>query len=322
MNRFNRREFLIGAGAVAAASAVPLRLHAAPGLLYPPLDLSYFQKRIAKGPSAIRFGYAAITWNGDDRKAMREIAAAGYPGIQIRSNVIAEYNNDPAALRADLEKHKLTFVALSSGGVRADTADEKDEIARHVANAKFLHDAGGLYLQVTDTKPKDRAATLDDYKRLARLMTEIAKQSADLGVQLGYHNHMNSMGERPEEVDRLLALADPRWVKLELDIAHYAQGGGDPAEAIGRYHDRLLFLHIKDVHDVTPREGSSKNYEFVELGRGRVDLPGVFAALKKARFRGWAIVELDGQLAPIHTPAESAVASKDYLEKKLGYKVS
>jgi len=34
---------------------------------------------------------------------------------------------------------------------------------------------------------------------------------------------------------------------MELDVAHYFQGGGDPAKAIEKYSDRLLFLHIKDV---------------------------------------------------------------------------
>src|SRR2546428_119280 len=84
-------------------------------------------------------------------------------------------------------------------------------------------------------------------QHLGSLMSEIGKRSADLGVPLGYHNHMGSMGERPEEVDRVLDAADPRYVKLELDIAHYYQGGGDPVKAIERYKDRLLFLHIKDV---------------------------------------------------------------------------
>ena len=32
-----------------------------------------------------------------------------------------------------------------------------EEIAKHTAHAKFVRDAGGLYLQVTDDRPKDRA---------------------------------------------------------------------------------------------------------------------------------------------------------------------
>jgi hypothetical protein len=29
--------------------------------------------------------------------------------------------------------------------------------------------------------------------------------------------------------------ADPRYIKLELDIAHYQQGGGDPVRAYEKY---------------------------------------------------------------------------------------
>jgi len=84
------------------------------------------------------------------------------------------------------------------------------------------------------------------------MLTEIGKRAADLGVPVGYHNHVGSLGEAPDEVDRIIEAADPRFVKLELDIAHYQQGGGDPARAIRQYHDRLLFLHVKDVESLVP----------------------------------------------------------------------
>jgi len=61
---------------------------------------------------------------------------------------------------------------------------------------------------------------------------------------------MGSLSERPEELDQIMSASDPRYVKLELDIAHYLQGGGDPVKAIEKYSDRLLFLHIKDVERV------------------------------------------------------------------------
>src|SRR5205823_337991 len=107
-----------------------------------------------------------------------------------------------------LEKHQLKMVALSSGGVRIDPAAETEEIAKHTAHAKFVKDVGGLYLQVTDDRPKDRTITSADYARLGKLVTEIGKRTADLGVSLGYHNHMGSLGERPEEVDQILQAMD------------------------------------------------------------------------------------------------------------------
>jgi inosose dehydratase len=202
--------------------------------------------------------------------------------------------------------------------VRIDPAVEAEEIEKHTAHAKFVRDAGGLYLQVTDERPKDRAITAADYKRLGHLVTEIGKRTADLGISLGYHNHMGTLGERPEEVDQILQATDPRYARLELDVAHYFQGGGDPAKAIEKYADRLLFLHVKDVEPSPEGANAKRPYRFVELGRGRVNLPAVFEALHKVNFRGWAIVELDVVPEKTRTPKESAAISKKYLEEKLG----
>jgi inosose dehydratase len=311
-----RRDFIGGLAALAAAACIPPDTLTARVPLYPPADLSYFNTPIPPGPANIQFGYAAITWGGNDRQAIDDVSSLGFRGIQIRSNAIEEFGT-PQPLRELLQKHNLTFVALSSGGISID-APQAGEITRHVAHAKFLLDAGGKYLQVTDDRPKGREITSADCKRLGLLLTELGKRTADLGIAVGYHNHMGSMGEHPEQVDAILEATDPRYAKLELDIAHYYQGGGDPVKAIEKYSDRLLFLHIKDVEKLPNATDPQKNYRFVELGRGQVDLPAVFQALDKVKFRGWAIVELDDVPDKSRTPKDCAAISKKYLEEKLG----
>jgi inosose dehydratase len=301
--------------ALAAASAFPHGTLFAHDLLYPPTDLSYFDTAITPAPSEIHFGYAAITWGGNDRQAIDDIAAVGFHGIQLRSNSIAEFGG-PAAVRELLSQHDLKFVALSSGDLLSDPAAAKKSIAEHVAHAKFLRDAGGLYLQILDNRPKGRVTIPDDYKQLGKALTELGKRTADLGIPLGYHNHIGSLGERPEELDQVMSASDPRYVKLELDIAHYFQGGGDPVKAIEKFSDRLLFLHIKDVEHV-----SKSVYRFVELGHGLVDVPAVFESLTKINFRGWAVVELDEVPENAHSPKEAAAANKEYLHEKLGLTV-
>ncbi|HWW96671.1 MAG TPA: sugar phosphate isomerase/epimerase [Edaphobacter sp.] len=295
---YTRRTFLAGLGASTAVATLPS--FAAPGR-----------------KNNIRFGYAAITWGNEERQAVDDVAAAGYPGIQFRANAVTDFK--PAELKELLAQHKLTFVALSSGEVSLDEP-EADQIAKHVANAQFVKDSGGLYLQILDQlKSHPRSATPDECKRLGRLLTELGKRTADLGVPLGYHNHLNTLSESPANMDLILENADPRYVKLELDTAHLVAGGGDPAKAIEKYHDRMLFLHLKDVRDI-PADTPKARYpfEFVELGRGRVDFPSVFAALDKVKFHGWAIVELDRVPDKSRTPKESAIMSKNYLEQKIG----
>lgn len=315
-----RREFLAGMGALAAAAAFPEGLLSARERLYPPTDLSYFDTPIPPAPFELHIGYAAITWGGNDRQAIEDIAAVGFPGIQIRSNSVQEFGSG-AALKEVLDKHQLKMIALSSGNMSIDPAMESSELDKHVANAKFLRDAGGLYLQVIDERPKNRELMAADFKRLGQLLTELGKRTADLGVPLGYHNHMGAMGQTPEGVEQIMAAVDPRYAKLELDVAHYFQGGGDPAKAIEKYSDRLLFLHLKDVERLPAGAGGKESYRFVELGRGLVNLPAVLDALRKINFRGWGIVELDGETDMSRTAKESAIINKKYVEEKLGLKV-
>ncbi len=286
-----------------------------PGLLYPSTDLTYFEKPIAVRPGVIRFGYASITWGGNDRQAIEDISELGFPSIQLRSNAVADFGDKPAELRALLASHHLKFVALSSGNLSIETP-LADEMAFHSQNAAFLKSFGGSYLQVICSLPKGRTPVAADYKECGRRLTELGKRVIDLNVQVGMHNHMNSLAERPDQTDWVMDACDPHFAKLELDVAHCVQGGGDPAKTIEKYRDRLLFMHIKDVEEIRAPgvAGDGPNYRFVELGRGRVDLPGVFEALKRVNYRGWAIVELDAVPDKSRTPKECAQINKTYLE--------
>jgi inosose dehydratase len=260
------------------------------------------------GAASMHFGYAAITWGPDIVKAMEDISAVGFKAIQLRGEAFAQFGDKPKELRALLDRHKLTFAVLSSGNLSIDAAREQEMLSLHVKHAQFVRDAGGKCLQVIDERPKGRAVVADDYRRLGRLMTELGKRTADLGVPLVYHHHMNSTGEKPPEVRAVLDAADRRHVRLLFDVAHYQQGGGDPVAAIREYREWIEVVHLKDV-----RSGGSGGYEFVELGRGRVDLPGVFAALRDIAFDKWAIVELDRVPDPGRTPKEAAETNKRYL---------
>ena len=258
----------------------------------------------------MRVGYAAITWGADIVKAMDDISAVGFKAIQLRGEAFAQYGDRPKELRAQLEQRKLTFAVLSSGNLSIDPTREQEMLALHVQHARFVRDCGGLYLQVIDERPKGRAVVADDYRRLGRLMTELGKRTTDVGIPLVYHHHMNSTGEKPPEVRAVLDAADPRHVRLLFDVAHYQQGGGDPVAAIREYREWIEVVHLKDVRDAS---GGTTPYQFVELGRGRVDLPGVFAALRGIGFDKWAIVELDRVPDPGRTPKESAEMNRRYL---------
>lgn len=304
----NRRDFLTTLGACTVGAASP----------------SVFRALYAQSPtpatSAMRFACHTMTWGEDYVRGIDEIARAGFHGVQLRPNVLARFGDTPGDLRALLAQNQVAFVCFSGGNVLLAPEREAETLAQLEKHAQFVGAAGGLHMQVTDERPKDREPTPDDRKRMGGLLTKLGQRCQAHGVKLVYHNHMGNLGQRPEEVAEVLAASDPAAVGLLLDVAHYAQAGGDSAAAVRAHKDRLALVHAKDVRTVPRAPAAAANassYQFVELGRGRVDLPGAFAALKDVGYRGWIILELDAVPDAGGSPTASMLTSKQYIEQVL-----
>jgi inosose dehydratase len=295
----SRRQFLGTLSATAAASLLP-----AP----------------AAAGFALRLGYAAITWNGQDEQAIEDISSLGFRGIQLRSNVVEPWAARTQELRDLLKRKRLAPLCFSSGTVDADPAKQEQYVLTHTRHARFVRALGGRTLQLISRRPKDRPPSDEEFQRLGKLLDEIGRRALDLGVRLVYHNHMNGIGEAPEEIARVMEATHPKLVSLLLDIAHYQQGGGDPVAAVARHRDRIRVLHLKDV--VSPLPGDTRparqSYRWVELGRGKVDVPGVIAALRRISWSGPALIELDAVTDSSLTPKDCAAVNKKYVVEKLG----
>jgi inosose dehydratase len=269
----------------------------------------------------IKWGCSVITWGNETTKGIQEIASLGYKGIQLRSNTYKEYGDKPAGLKAMLDQYQLELPVFSSGNVSIEKAKEKETIEMHVNHAKFISQLGGKYLQLTtDGRPKDHQPTDEELKRLSMLMNEIGKRTNEIGIMPIYHNHMDQLGETPEEVDIIVDGCNPQYVNFLLDIAHYYQGGGDPAKAIIYHKEKIKALHIKDVGDLQGDE--KRTYQFVELGQGKLNLPDIFNALEEIKFEGWVIDELDGiPKGSTRSALECHQITKKYVEETLKYKI-
>ncbi|MBP6054825.1 MAG: sugar phosphate isomerase/epimerase [Cytophagaceae bacterium] len=269
---------------------------------------------------SFRMGYSAITWGGKDELAIEELSGLGFKGIQLRANTYAKYKDNPAEIKALLDSKGMSLVMFSSGNVEIDPAKKEANAAMHLNHARFVKALGGTSIQLTNSLRKNNIPpTADELARLAVAMNEIGALTKEIGIQATYHNHMNQYGETPEEVDALVKAMNPAYVRLLLDVAHYHQGGGKPVEAVLKYQKVLHSLHIKDVECPIKGDSNPKSYKFVELGQGNVDLLGVFAALDKIKFSGWAIVELDAVPDKAKLPVQCAQISKDFLQGRIAY---
>lgn len=307
MRLFDRRSFLKQAGSLAVAWRVAPTQTAS-------------QRETLLNP----VGYHTIAWpRSQFDEALTTISQLDFKGVQMLGWVRDAHRGRRAGeLRERLAALHLQPVTLSCSKIDLDPDRPKDESGELRAYAAFFRALGGLYLQVTDGGKPEREYSAPVIQALGARMNALGRVAQDSGLVLGYHPHFNTLGETREGLGRMLEATDPRYVKLIADVGHLAMGGADPTEIVCTYHERMIFLHFKDVRrDVAELVRKDRNlvrgngYKFCEIGTGAVDFSRVVQALHDLRFPGWIIVELDGNEPPPGGPAESARINKGALQR-------
>ena len=87
------------------------------------------------------------------------------------------------------------------------------------------------------------------------------------------------------------------------DTAHLAAAGGDPAQMIREFADRISYVHLKGFQ--------KEPFAFTPLDRGDVPTDEIIAAMRETNFAGWVCTELDAW----EDPADGARSSMDYLNR-------
>lgn len=270
--------------------------------------------------NAMRFSYQTITWggvvghpvgvtsvkdlfylaNGSTQAAVRDIAAAGYAGVEMFDGNLRAYEDRPDDLRRLFDVAGVSLVAVYTGAnlIYRDIFD--DELWRIDRAASLGATFGASNLVVGGGAKRAAGTTDEDYERLADGLDRVAEVADRHGLVASYHPHLTTIVETPDQVDRILSLSR---IGFCPDTGHLAAGGGDPVDLIRRHADRVTHVHLKDF--------TADPFGFHPLGRGSVDVPGVLLALRAAGYDGWATVELDEYDGP---PAEAAAESFVYLE--------
>ncbi|KAG4074512.1 hypothetical protein HA402_011246 [Bradysia odoriphaga] len=246
------------------------------------------------------------------------LADAGYRGVDLGP---VGFLGEGKELRARLAHHALE---LAGGWVQLPFSDDE----AFEASLGSLHEALRVFSDAASDAPTrlplptladdgslarrahpGRGAEVDPladaaWQRLAVNAERAASLVRTAGFEPTFHHHAGTFVESPEEIDRFLANVD---IDLTLDTGHLLIGGGDPAEAVTRWGDRINHLHLKDIDVAELRRvlaaggGMAEVWSsgsFVAFGRGDLDLAAVMDAMDARGFDGWVVVEQDVLNAP------------------------
>ncbi|HYZ66532.1 MAG TPA: TIM barrel protein [Mycobacterium sp.] len=271
----------------------------------------------------MRLGYHSITWGGvmgdatgvtsvkdlvyrvpgDMHRALRDIAAAGYAGVEMFDGNVSDFADQPDELRDLLSETGLALVSVYAGANFIYPEILPDELHR-IRRAAELAALFGAEQLVVGGGARRAAGTEDsDYDRLAEALDTVTDIAAEQGLPACYHPHLTTIVESPDEVETIMSRSR---IGFCPDTAHLAAGGGDPAALIRRYPDRVRHVHLKDLRTATTT--------FLPLGHGDIDFTDVLDAISEIGYDGWLIVELDYYDGD---PSDAARISRAFLEKAL-----
>src|SRR3954462_11055813 len=174
--------------------------------------------------------------HGSLEEAVTDIAAAGYQGTEVFDGNLAAYADRPDVLQETLAASGVELVIVYTGAnfMYADVLP--DEMHRIRTACELAGTFGASRLVVGGGARRASGTTSEDYDRLGAALDSVVYLAAEYGLDASYHPHLSTIVESPDELDRLRE--GPR-IGFCPDTAHLAAGGGDPAELIRRYADRL-----------------------------------------------------------------------------------
>ena len=210
--------------------------------------------------------------------AIRHIQGMGLHFVEFFSKHLSPAATDKqlAENRQLLERAK---VSISAHGVNRFSKDE-------AANRKVFEFAKRAGIRNITANP-----TLDAFDSLDKLV-------AEYNIRIAIHNHgPGALYDTIASVQKAVK-GRHKLIGACVDTGHFIRSKQDPVKAVYQLKGRVYALHIKDE---AKQEKQSHN---VIIGKGHLDVVGLFTALKKTRFPADGSISLEYEANPENPIAE------------------
>ena len=296
----------------------------------------------------INLGIAPIAWSNDDmpelggdtpiETCLFEAKSVGYSGIELGG----KFPRNPGTIKYLLNKFNLN----SPGGWYGSRLKEKSideewqamqsqiELLKLVDSSVFIFGDVSESIQGKQETPLSTRPQLKDneWRSYCNKITEISKRLSDVGLPMSYHEHMGTIIQSEQDVDRLLNNTNDK-TSLLFDTGHILFAQGDCDSMLKKFISRVNHIHCKDIRKFFLNKSLSDDLSFRDSflegvftvpGDGCINYKPLFKTLYENEYTKWVVVEAE-QDPKKANPLEFAKIGYDYLSKMLteaGYKIN
>ena len=295
----------------------------------------------------INLGIAPIAWSNDDmpelggdtpiETCLFEVQSVGYSGIELGG----KFPRNSGTVKYLLNKFNLNLPGgWYSSRLRERSIDEEWEAMQDQINLlKLVKASVFIFAEKTESIQSDQSRPLSqrpkledrEWNEFCKKISEISKRLADIGLPMSYHEHMGTIIQSEEDINRLLDNTNDETFLL-YDTGHIMFAQGDYESILKKYVSRINHIHCKDIRKNVLEKSLSEDLSFRDAflegvftvpGDGCIDYNPLFKILFRNNYSKWVIVEAE-QNPKKANPLKYAKIGYNYLTKTLteiGYKI-
>ena len=288
----------------------------------------------------IKLGIAPIAWSNDDmpelggdtpiEQCLEEASAAGFTGIELGG----KFPRNPGITNFLLNKYKLKMPGGWYGSLLRTRSAEDEWVAMqdHLNLLKLVNADVFVFADVSGSIQGDQTKRLstrptmedDEFVEYCKKINDISNRLSDEGIPMSYHEHMGTIIQTENDVDRFMNNTNQNTFLL-YDTGHLLFAEANYERVLKNYISKINHVHCKDIrqnilenslkNDLSFRE-SFLDGVFTVPGDGCIDYEPLFEILYQNNYDKWLIIEAE-QDPKKANPLEYAKIGFRYLSSKL-----
>ena len=293
----------------------------------------------------IKLGIAPIAWSNDDmpelggdtpiEQCLEEASAAGFTGIELGG----KFPRNPGITNFLLNKYKLKMPGGWYGSLLRTRSAEDEWVAMqdHLNLLKLVNADVFVFADVSGSIQGDQTKRLstrptmedDEFAEYCKKINDISNRLNDEGIPMSYHEHMGTIIQTENDVDRFMNNTNQNTFLL-YDTGHLLFAEANYERVLKNYISKINHVHCKDIRQNILKNSLKNDLSFRESfldgvftvpGDGCIDYEPLFKILYENNYDNWLIIEAEKDPKKAN-PLEFAKIGYNYLSntlKKINY---
>ena len=288
----------------------------------------------------IKLGIAPIAWSNDDmpelggdtpiEQCLEEASLAGFTGIELGG----KFPRNPGITNFLLKKYNLKMPGGWYGSLlRGRSAKEEwIQMQDHLNLLKMVNAEVFVFADISGSIQGDQSKKLssrpimenEEFFEYCKKINEISNRLYDEGIPMSYHEHMGTIIQTENDVDRFMENTNDNTFLL-YDTGHLLFAQANYERVLKNYVTKINHVHCKDIRRIVLENALKNDLSFRESfldgvftvpGDGCIDYEPLFKILYENNYNKWLIIEAEQD--PIKAnPFEYAKIGFNYLNKIL-----